>query len=96
MQDVNYLEVSSHIQSVGIVFHACARPPNPKLLGDDGAATLEHRNLAEEHNKNSVIILQEEKNDEKESQKNFSEAKDEEEQCSESLSCLTEDMVTGM
>lgn len=48
MQDVTYLEVSSHIQSVGIVFHARARPPNPKLLGDDGAATLEHRNLAEE------------------------------------------------
>lgn len=82
MQDVTYLEVSSHIQSVGIVFHACARPPNPKLLGDDGAATLEHRNLAEEHNKNSVIILQE--------------VKGEEEQRSESFSCLTEDMVTGM
>lgn len=82
MQDVTYLEVSSHIQSVGIVFHACARPPNPKLLGDDGAATLEHRNLAEEHNKDSVIILQE--------------VKGEEEQRSESFSCLTEDMVTGM
>lgn len=46
---ISYLEVNSHIQSVGVVFHACAGPPNPKLLGDDGAATLEQRNLAIDH-----------------------------------------------
>lgn len=43
----SYLEIKSHIESIGVVIHASRRSADSKLPGNYGTAALENWNLKE-------------------------------------------------